>query len=105
MIHIKSKAEIDRLYFPVNTSKGCGLDIHTLRLKGTTSQMEYEFEVEDIDSLSDFVVCMVDLSSLEDGEYEYSLDCDSHGLLVIGDHKHRRTEFDASGEIKQYNFM
>ncbi len=102
MILTKAEKEV-KLYIPWNCTKGCEQDVHTLKLKHPLRDEIFLFNVIDEGSFADFVVCTLDLSGMQDGEYTYILDNGlSSGIIKIGDLVMDRKERSQHNELIQY---
>lgn len=95
MVIVKNKKLPTTLYPPKTTTKS--VKELTLKLHSISSNSDYTFPVDDTGALRDYYEVDVDFSAIPDGEYEYSIGCDS-GLLIIGEYKEKRKE-----QNRQYN--
>lgn len=95
MVIVKNKKLPTTLYPPKTTTKS--VNEFTLTLHSISSNTDYTFPVDDTGALRDYYEIDVDFSAIPDGEYEYSIGCDS-GLLIIGEYKEKRKE-----QNRQYN--
>lgn len=94
MIRILDKSIENRVFFPKNIIEN--KEKYTLTLKSEFTLEEYTFEVEDLDTISDYYVFAIDFSNVVDGEYKYHIDDVACGIIQIGD-------FTPSKHIKNYN--
>lgn len=105
MVLVKNKAESPTtIYLPKTVTKS--VKELTLRLHSISSNSDYSFPVDNENmELRDYYQVTVDLSAMPDGEYQYTIGCDS-GLLVIGDYKEKRKQenkqYDAETKYYQY---
>lgn len=95
MVIVKNKKLPTTLCPPKTTTKS--VKELTLKLHSISSNTDYTFPVDDTGALRDYYEVDVDFSAIPDGEYEYSIGCDS-GLLIIGEYKEKRKE-----QNRQYN--
>lgn len=88
MMIISDNYGISELYFPKNKSDHTRGMVHTLKLHSNITLKDYEFILEDKEGLSDYYVFVTNLTSLPNGEYEYSVSYDgeinSRGLIRLG---------------------
>ncbi len=81
MIKIPDKTVLNTVLFPKNTDEIPEIQILTLSRGGT----DYVISHGNIEYLNDYIkMTSADFTSLEDGEYEYSLSSGEKGILRIG---------------------
>ena len=95
MVIVKNKKLPITLYPPKTTTKS--VKEFTLTLHSISSNSDFSFPVVDTGNWRDYYEIEVDFSAIPDGEYEYTIGCDS-GLLIIGEYKEKRQE-----QNRQYN--
>jgi hypothetical protein len=104
MVLVKNKADSPTTIYPPKTVTKSVKEL-TLTLHSISSNTDYTFPVDDTGALRDYYEIEVDFSAMPDGEYQYTIGCDS-GLLVIGDYKEKRKEqnkqYDAETKYYQY---
>lgn len=91
MIKIREKSVIKPLFFPKNVFSCSEESI--LVLKSLTTNEEYTFELEDSGNLQDYYILSPDFSNMEDGEYEYVINCNARGLIRIGEVKPTQSQY------------
>lgn len=79
------------------------LEEYVLRLKSQATNKEYSFEVEDLSGLTDYYVFNLDFSTVQDGEYEYSVSTDK-GLIQIGPRTSSLSAYTINNTYKQYKY-
>ena len=106
MILIKNKQAERVIYVPKFWQTSSAL---TFTLRSRVTNDEFSDFVEDLSSLTDYFVVSIDTSSLNDGEYEYSMydngnddEKVSTGLLRIGDYEAEKDEYNYTQEYVQY---
>lgn len=102
MIIIKNKGKGRQIvYFPKNSNTDALVDLY---LKNCLTNEEYCFEgLKDIGLMGNYYQLEVDLSSVEDGEFEYRLP-NEIGLLRLGNLRPDKISYEAEKTIKEYKY-
>lgn len=87
MIKIPDKTKPVLVYFPKNTDE----IPETLTLQVSRGGATTTITITDIEYKNDYITCMADFSTLDNGEYNYMLSSGETGLIRLGSIKENIT--------------
>lgn len=93
MIIVKDKTIVRPIFFPKNIN-GCEAE-ENLHIVSETTNEEWDFTLEDEGKYADYYILRPDFSSMDDGLYTYIINCNSRGMLRIGEAKPNHTEYNS----------